>query len=180
LSKKPVQLVIAIFENELGAEKTLRSLKAEEKDALQSVLAAVALQKNADNSVHYKDVGMTPTKGAVAGIVLGTVVGIATGGAGLALGALGGLLGGVMGKRKREGQITTEQVNQVIASIPAGSSALLAVVEQATAEPWEILLQNQGAQTFLTDISADLAAKLDQHGEAAHEALMSQINATDG
>ena len=180
MSEKPVQLVIAIFENEFGAEQTLSSLKAEEKAALQSVLAAVALQKNANSRVRYKDVGMTPTKGAVAGIVLGGVVGIATGGAGLALGALGGLLGGVMGKRKREDKITAEQVNQVIASIPAGSSALLAVVEQATAERWELLLQRHSAQTFLTDISADLAAKLDQHGEAAHEALMSQINGTDG
>jgi uncharacterized membrane protein len=176
MSEKPAQFVIAIFESETGAEETLRALKVDKKEALHGVEAAVAMSKDIDNRVHYKDVGLTPAKGAVAGVVIGAVVGIATGGVGLALGALGGVIGGVVGRRKREGQLASEQVNQVLASIGPGSSALLTVVEQGNAEAFEAVLHSEGAHTFVMDISADLAAKLDPHGEAAHNALMEQLS----
>jgi uncharacterized membrane protein len=176
MSEKAVQFVIAIFEGEQGAEETLSALKADRKETLQGVQSAVAMRKDQDSRIHYKDVGMTPVKGAVAGVVLGAVVGIATGGAGLALGALGAVLGGVVGKRKREGQISSEQVNQVVASIQPGSSALLTVVEKSAAVQFENLLHTEGATTFITDISVDLAAQLDPHGETAHIALIEQLN----
>lgn len=177
MSEKPVQFVIAMFESETGAEEALRALKANKKEALDGVQAAVAMSKDADNRVHYKDVGLTPAKGAVAGVVLGAVVGIVTGGTGLALGALGALFGGVVGKRRREGKIASEQVNQVVASIQPGSSALLTIVEPGAAETFEGLLHAESAQTFVMDISADLAAKLDPHGEAAHNALIEKLQA---
>ena len=176
MSEKSVQFVIAIFESEQGAEETLSALKADNKEALNGVQAAVAMRKDTNGRIHYKDVGLTPAKGAVAGVVLGAVVGIATGGAGLALGALGALVGGVVGKRKREGQIASEQVNQVLASIQPGSSALLTVVEQSAAVQFEDLLHTEGATTFMTDITADLAAQLNPHGEVAHAALTDQLN----
>ena len=176
MSDKPVQFVIAIFESEAGAEETLGVLKADKKEALTGVQAAVAMYKDADSRVHYKDVGLTPAKGAAAGVILGAVVGIVTGGAGLALGALGAVLGGVVGKRKREGGITSEQVNQVVAAIQPGSSALLIVIEEEAATAFEATLGEAGAHTFTVDISADLAAKLDPHGEAAHNALMEQLD----
>jgi len=175
MSEKPVQFVIAVFDTEQGAEETLSNLKAEKKEKLPGVQAAVAMRKDAQGRIHYMDVGMTPAKGAVAGIVMGAVVGIATGGAGLVLGTLGALLGGVIGKRKREGQIRAEQVNQVVASIPKGSSALLTIVEPEFAAEFEDLLQAEGGQTFSADISANLAAQLGEHGEAAHAALMEQL-----
>ncbi len=176
MSEKAVQFVIAIFEGEQAAEETLSALKTDKKEKLSGVQAAVAMRKDADSRIHYKDVGMTPAKGAVAGVVLGAFIGIATGGVGLALGALGGLLGGAMGKRKREGQIASEQVNQVVASIKPGSSALLTIVDKDAAEKFEALLHAEGAHTFITDISADLAAQLDQHGDTAHAALEDQLN----
>lgn len=176
MSEKAVQFVIAIFEGEQAAEETLSALKTDKKEKLSGVQAVVAMRKDVDSRIHYKDVGMTPVKGAAAGVVLGAFIGIATGGVGLALGALGALLGGAMGKRQREGQIAAEQVNQVVASIKPGSSALLAVVEQDAAEKFEALLQAAGAYTFITDISADLAAQLDPHGEAAYAALTDQLN----
>jgi hypothetical protein len=119
---------------------------------------------------------MTPVKGAVAGVVMGTVVGIATGGVGLVFGTLGALLGGVVGKRKRETQVSAEKVNQVVASIPAGSSALLTIVESQAAADFEALLHASKAQTFSADISADLATELHQHSDAAHQVLIDQLS----
>ena len=86
------------------------------------------------------------------------------------------MLGGVIGKRKREDHIAAEQVNQVVGSIPPGSSALLTIVEEDAGSDFEELLHASSAHTFSADISADLAVKLSQHGEAAHEALMEQLN----
>ncbi len=175
MSEKPVQLMIAVFDSEPWAEETLSRLKTGGKQRLKGVQAAVAMRKDDQGQIRYKDVGMSPTKGAVAGIVMGAAVGIATGGAGLVLGALGALLGGVVGKHKREGQIRAEQVNQVVASIPKGSSALLAILEPEFAAEFEDLLQAEGGQTFSADISANLAAQLGEHGETAHAALMEQL-----
>jgi len=175
MDEKAVQFVIAIFENEAGAEETLSRLKAEKKEELKAVQAAVAMRKDAQSGIHYKDVGMTPAKGALAGVAIGAIVGIATGGAGLVLGAVGALLGGVVGKRKREDHVAAEKVNQVVASIPPGSSALLTIVETDAAAEFEALLHASGTQTFTAEISADLAAALNEHGETAHEALMEQL-----
>ena len=100
MDEKAVQFVIAIFESEAGAEETLSRLKSEKKEELKGVQAAVAMRKDAESRIHYKDVGMTPAKGAVAGIVIGAIMGIATGGAGLVLGAVGG----AVGRRGRQAQ----------------------------------------------------------------------------
>ena len=175
MGEKAVQFVIAIFESEERAEETLSRLKTEKKNELKDVQAAVAMRKDAESGIHYKDVGMTPAKGAVAGIVMGAIVGIATGGSGLVLGAVGALLGGVVGKRKREDHVSAEKVNQVVASIPPGSSALLTIVEARAAANLEALFGASGAQTFVADISSDLAGALDEHAEAAHQALMDQL-----
>ena len=176
MSTKPVQFVIALFDSEQGAEEILITLKTDEKEIMKDAQAAVAMRKDANSRIYYKDVGMTPAKGAVSGVVMGAVVGIATGGAGLALGALGALLGSVVGKRTREGKITSEQVNQVVASIQPESSALLLVVEKGAADVFENLLQVAGGHTFVTDISADLATQLDPHGELAYNALIEELN----
>ncbi len=176
MDEKAVQFVIAIFESEAGAEETLTRLKSDKKEELKGVQAAVAMRKDAQSQIHYKDVGMTPTKGAVAGIAIGAIVGIATGGAGLVLGAVGGLLGGVVGRRKREGHVAAEKVNQVVASIPARSSALLTIVDTEATDDFEGLLQESGAHTFVAEISADLASTLEEHANATHAALMEQLN----
>ena len=46
MSEKSVQFVIAIFESEKGAEETLSALKADNKEALNGVQAAVAMRKD--------------------------------------------------------------------------------------------------------------------------------------
>ncbi|MFN2150435.1 MAG: hypothetical protein ACK2T5_02480 [Anaerolineales bacterium] len=175
MSEKSVQFVIAIYDAEQGAEEALAAFKAGKKEKLQGIQGAVAMRKDSDGQIHYKDVGLTPAKGALAGVLMGAVVGIATGGAGLVLGAVGALLGGVVGRRQREGHVAAEQVNQVVASLPPGSSALLSIVDQDAAPAFENLLQSAGVQTFSADISADLAARFSEHAEAAQAALLEQL-----
>ena len=176
MDQKSVQFVIAIFDNETGAEETLSRLKSEKKEILGSVQAAVVMRKDTESNIHYKDVGMTPAKGALAGTAIGAIIGIATGGASLVLGAAGALLGGMVGKRKREGNVAAEKVNQVVASIPTESSALLAIVETDATDQFEELLHGSAAQTFTAEISADLASALNEHADETHAAFLENLN----
>jgi uncharacterized membrane protein len=175
VDEKAVQFVIAIFESEAGAEETLSRLKSEKYQILSSVQAAVVMRKDAQNQVHYKDVGMTPAKGALAGTAIGAIIGIATGGAGLVLGAAGAMLGSLVGKRKREGNVAAEKVNQVVASIPTEASALVAIVETDAITAFEQLLQGYAAQTFTAEISADLASALNKNADDTHTAFLENL-----
>jgi len=175
VDENAVQFVIAMFESETGAEETLSRLKSEKKEALNGVQAAVVMRKDAKSQIYYKDVGMTPAKGALGGTAIGAIIGIATGGASLVLGAAGALLGGLVGKRKREGNVAAEKVNQVVASIPAESSALLAIVETGATDPFEELLQGNAAQTFTAQISTDLASALNKNADGTHAAFLENL-----
>ncbi len=175
MSEKSVQLVYTVFNYEQCAEEILKTLKAEQKEKLSGVQAAVAMRKDAQGKISYHDLGMTPGKGALEGVILGAIVGIVTGGTGIALGALGALVGSLMGKRKREDRISAERVNQVVASLPPGSSAIVAIVESEAVPDLEKALQVSGADTFTVDISSDLAEQLAEHQDAGYSVLMDEL-----
>src|SRR5262245_52807235 len=101
MNNPTVQVILAVFNDENGAESALKQLKAAKKEKLK-IQAAVAMVKDASGSrFHYKEVGLTPGKGALSGVVLGATLGIMTGGATVILGAAGALLGGLIGRKKQ-------------------------------------------------------------------------------
>jgi uncharacterized membrane protein len=175
MDEKAVRFVIAMFDSETGAEETLSNLKTENKEALKAVQGAVAMRKDSESHIHYTDVGMTPSKGALAGVAIGAILGIATGGAGLVLGAAGALLGGVTGNRRRESQVAAEKINQVVASIPPGTSALLTIIDAGAAADFEKLLHASSQHTFSAEINANLGAALQEQGAAVHDALLEKL-----
>ena len=180
----PMHLIIAAFDDPSRAEEALKTLKESRDEKLIGVQAAVALRKDEAGQVHFKDVGLTPAKGAVGGVVLGAVVGILTGGTGLALGALGALVGGLVGRKKRDSRFSAERVNQIAASLAPGSSAAVIVMEPGWAVVLEEELSLLGADVLIADIPADVDQHLDASQEAAYAALLSQVkraeNAEDG
>ena len=62
MTQPVANLIIALYEDEDGAENSLNQLKEDNKGALESVQAAVAVQKDANSGLHYKDVGLTPQR----------------------------------------------------------------------------------------------------------------------
>lgn len=174
-----LHLIIAAFEAETGAEEALKSLKESQDEELIGIQAAVALHKDENGQMHFKDVGLTPTKGAVGGVVLGAVVGILTGGTGIALGALGALVGGLVGRRKRDSRFPAERVNQLAAALAPGSSAALIVMEPG----WAVILEERlgllGAEILAADIPADVARQSTAEREAAYTALVNQLKHTE-
>ena len=170
-----LHLIIAAFDGEASAEETLKALKASREEKLVGVQAAVALHKDDAGQIHFRDVGLTPAKGAVAGVALGAVVGILTGGTGLALGAVGALVGGIAGKRKQESDLPARRLNQVAAALAPGSSAILIVMEPGWAVVLEEALELRGADLLTLEIPADIAERPAAERDAAFAALLAQL-----
>jgi uncharacterized membrane protein len=170
-----LHLIIAAFDSATGAEETLKALKASREEKLVGVQAAVAMHKDEASQIHFRDVGLTPAKGAVAGVALGAVVGILTGGTGLALGAVGALVGGIAGKRKQESDFPTERLNQVATALAPGSSAILIVMEPGWAVVLEEALELRGADLLTLEFPADIAEHPAAEREAAFAALLDQL-----
>jgi uncharacterized membrane protein len=175
MSESSMHLMIAVFDDEAGAEQALRMLKESRDEKLVGIQAAVALHKDKEGHLHFKDVGLTPAKGAVGGVVLGAVVGVLTGGTGLALGALGALVGGLAGKKKRDSRFSADRINQVAAALAPGHSAALIVMEPG----WVVVLQKHlellGADVLTAEVPAGVAEHLDAGQEAAYAALIGQL-----
>ena len=171
MSEVSVQLLVAAFDTEAGAAEAIKTLKESKDEALKGVQAAVALRKDQEGQIHFKDVGLTPAKGALAGVVLGAVVGVLTGGTGLALGALGAFVGGLVGRKKRDSRFPTERINKLATSLAPGSSAIVLVAVPGEVGELETELEALGADILMADIPADVAQELEGHHEAAYSAL---------
>lgn len=179
MSEATLHLIVAAFDQADRAEEALKTLKESRDEKLVGIQAAVALHKDREGQIHFKDVGLTPARGAVGGVVLGAVVGVLTGGTGLALGALGALVGGLVGRKKRESRFPTDRINQIAASLPPGSSAILVVMESG----WAVVLEEElallGADVMTADIPADIAEHPAADQEAAYTALIDRVKRTE-
>ena len=167
-----LHLIIAAFERRNGCRRGIEDAQRRPgRKRLVGVQAAVAMHKDERSQIHFKDVGLSPAKGAVGGVVLGAAIGILTGGTGLALGAVGALVGGIAGKRKQESGFPTERLNQVAATLAPGSSAILIVMEPG----WVVVLEEElellGARLLTLEIPADIAERPAAERDAAFAAL---------
>ena len=173
--KVAMHLIVAAFDGQARAEEALKNLKESRDEKLIGMQAAVALHKDETGQIHFKDVGLTPAKGAAGGVVLGAVVGVLTGGTGLALGALGALVGGLVGRKKRESRFSADRINQLAASLAPGSSAAVIVMEPGWGAVVEEDLALRGGDVMMAEIPADLDQHLDAGQKAAYSALLSQM-----
>lgn len=171
MDRDSVKFVVAVFEEVEAAEDALKVLRAGIKEDKFEIDAAMAMSKDPQGGVHYKDVGLTPAKGAIGGLVLGSAIGLLTGGTSLILGTLGGLVGGVFGRKKRDSRFSSRQVNQVLAEISPGSSALLMVVENQHLTALQDILEKKDAEIFVAAVPEELAEELHQHHDEAYTAL---------
>ncbi|MCP4361351.1 MAG: DUF1269 domain-containing protein [Chloroflexi bacterium] len=168
MNKEPVGLIVASFTNEADMEAALKILKKEETVVIHGV---VGIYKDDNGNIHHKDVGMTPGKGAVAGLVLGATLGVLTGGTALALGALGSIIGGILGKKKEDKHVPVELYNWEAAKLKPGDTAVLVVFDPQGTAVLVADLEAVSSEVLTAVLSADLLQQLAQHKETAYTML---------
>ena len=156
-------LSITIFHNQADKDQAIQMIQSLHKDN-EKVSAAIAIDKEMNGKIRYKDIGLTSTKGAASGLVLGAVVGVLTGGIGLVLGTAGGLIGGLIGSKKYQDRFSEVRLHEVIAGLKPGSSAIVAVVQKDSLPEVEKSMAVFDAEFFNAELSDDLAEKLKQAG----------------
>jgi uncharacterized membrane protein len=176
----PVQLIVASFKTEDGAEKALAELKAAKKDHLIRIDNAAVLRKDAAGKVHIKELkDMGGGKGAAIGGLLGAGLAILTGGATLAVAGLGAVLGGVAAKASDAG-FKDDRLKTLGDSLTPGSSAIVAVIEHRWIEDYEAAMREQQADVFTTALAADIATQLEANRESAYTVLSTDEGVAGG
>ena len=174
MSDVPVQLIIAAFQDEKGAEQALQHLKAAKKEHLIKIQNAAIIRKDKQGKLHIDETkDMKGGKGALIGGVTGAVLGILSGGATLAISGAGALIGGLTAKLRDSG-FKDERLERLGKNLPPGSSAIVAVIDHIWVAELERELQQAGADVLTDAISADVAAQLEAGGEAAYTAIAAE------
>lgn len=171
----PVQVIVAAFQNEEGAEDALKKLKDAKKEQVIDIDNAAILRRDEDGKLHVRELrDMSGGKGALIGGVVGAVSGLIAGPLVLATGA-GALIGGLAAKLRDSG-FRDERLKQLGAALTPGTSALVAVIEHTWVHDVERLLADYGANVTTESIKADIAQQL----EAGHTVAYTAVATDEG
>jgi uncharacterized membrane protein len=171
MSDVPVQMLIAAFNEEKGADEALQALKEAKWAGLIGIDNAAVIRRDEKNKLHIKETGdWGGGKGAAAGGAIGAAAGILLGPGALVTGAVGALIGGLAAKLRDSG-FSDARLKKVGEGLKPGTSAIIAVIEHKWVAELEREMAEAGADVFTEQISADIAAQLDAGREVAYTAL---------
>jgi uncharacterized membrane protein len=176
VSEVPVQVVIAAFQEEKGADEVLGQLKQAKWAGLIGIQNAAVIRRDQKNKLHIKELkDWGGGKGAAFGGALGAVVGVLAGPGILVVGAAGALIGGLAAKLRDSG-FSDARLEAVGDSLQPGTSAIVAVIEHKWVAELEKEMQEAEADVFTMAVAADVAEQL----QAGREVAFTALSATDG
>ena len=150
-NKTPAAVVVAVFDNNAAAQAGLNQIKASKKEI--GLRDAAIVYRDGDKIKVKETKDMGGGKGAVIG---GVIAGIATGG----LSILGGaLIGGLIAKG-HDANLPDKELKQLLAALPEGSDAVIAVVDETSSQAAVDILSGAGATATTLSLDADTAARL--------------------
>jgi uncharacterized membrane protein len=166
----PVQVIVATFQNEGGAEDALQQLKEAQKEDVIDIENAALLRRDEGGTLHMKEPrDMHGGKGAAIGGVTGAVAGLLAGPVVLAAG-IGALIGGLAAKLRDSG-FRDDRLKQLGEALTPGTSALVAVIEHTWVRDAEQMLRERGATVMTESITADIAEQLGAGHAVAYTAV---------
>jgi uncharacterized membrane protein len=172
MSDVPVQLVVAAFQAENGADEALKELKQAKREKLIGIVDAAVIRRDQKDKIHIKeteDVG--GGKGAVAGGLFGAAIGLLGGPVGLVLaGATGALVGGLAAKKIDMG-ISNDRLKELGDGLKPGTSAIVAIIEHKWVATLEQELAEAGADVMTQALKADISEQLEAGREVAFTAV---------
>ncbi len=170
MSQVPVELIVAAFQDEQGADKALKKLQQAKKQHLVGIQNAAVIRRDQKNRLHISETAdWSGGKGAAVGAIVGGAIGLIFPPSVLAAGAVGAAVTG-LGARLRDSGFPDEHLKEIGAALKPGTSAIVAVVEHTWVADLERELEAQGAKTVREAIAADIAEQLAQGREVAYTA----------
>lgn len=170
MSQVPVELIVAAFQDENGADNALQALQAAKKDRLIAIQNAAVIRRDTNNKLHIRETAdWSGGKGAAVGAIVGGAIGLIFPPSILAAGAIGAGVG-ALGAKLRDSGFQDDQLKEVGAALKPGTSAIVAVVEHTWVAEMEREMAEQGARTVRQAITADIAAQLAEGRNVAYTA----------
>jgi uncharacterized membrane protein len=162
-----VQAIVAAFSSPEGAQELMDDLKQGRKAGLIGIIDAAVVVKDSDGKLKITDAKRRSrrTRGIITGGVVGGLLGLLAGPVGLAAvggGAVGALAGRMSNAPMRH---TMQGIGE---SLPANSSAIVAVIEHTWVNDLQNAMIEEGAQVLRSAIAADIAATLQAGGNVLY------------
>jgi YegS/Rv2252/BmrU family lipid kinase len=173
MEKEATLLTLIVFNDPDGATKALEQLQKEKKSP--GLKSAVIVQKDRLGKLSVKDIGLTPGKGAAAGILLGAALGVLSGGATLALGAVAGMLGGLIGRHSRRQRLAPDLTRPLSEALKPGCSAILGAGEQELPEAIANEFSQLGAELISIELTDEVQQVIKTHRGEAYQALENEL-----
>ena len=154
--RKPQDLIVASFTGENAAREALIKFAAE-RDNLNGAKELAIVTHSADGRLHMTEqndlgIGMT----AAGGATTGALVGLIGGPIGALIGAAtGALIGGVAGRIIDTG-IPDDKLREIATSLPAGSSAVVGLVESTAVDGFRRALSAVGGSVMSHGVRDDI------------------------
>lgn len=175
MNDTPVELIVAAFQDEEGAEEALKELKQAKREHLIGIKDAAVIRRDENDKVHIKDVrDVGGGKGAVAGAVFGTAIALLSGPAGIVLGgAVGALVGGLTAKAVDMG-LPNKRLKELSEALKPGTSAIVAVIEHKWVTQIEDAMAEAGAAVMREALKADISQQLEAGKEVSYSSVESE------
>jgi uncharacterized membrane protein len=126
----PLELIISAYDRPDQARQMLASIRRSVQDGNLEIKDAAILVKDERGQVRLDDTqDVTPGQGALFGAITGGLIGLLAGPAGALAGAMAGAATGGVGAALIDMGFSNDQLKELQASMPAGSSALVILVE---------------------------------------------------
>jgi uncharacterized membrane protein len=172
MADAPIELIVAAFQDEQGAENALTELKNAKREQLIAIKDAAVIRRDVNNKVHIKDVrDVGGGKGAVAGAIFGTAIALLTGPVGIVIGgAAGALVGGLTAKAVDTG-LPNKRLKELAEALKPGTSAIVAIIEHTWVTDIEQMMADAGAQVMRDAIKADISEQLEAGRNVSYTAL---------
>jgi len=165
MSSSTMELFVAIYGTEIGAGAALKDFKAAERAGSIHLVDGAVLVHTADDKVKFEEsADPSGKKWAKRGAITGGLVGLMFPPAIIASAVVGGGAGAVWGKVRDKG-FKDDDLKEIAASLPPGTSAIIAIAEDRMVEQLERGLAGYERIARHT-VSADAAAVIVAEVEA--------------
>ncbi len=168
MSDRPIQIIVAAFNNPDQATTVMADLKQGKKVGLIGIIDAAVVVKDSNGKLKITDAKRRTRKGLVTGGVVGGLIGLVIAPPVTAIAAGGGVIGALVGKLK--GAPLRAEMKDLGSVLQPNTSAIIAVIEHTWVEQVEAVLAEAGAQLIRDAIKADIAEQLETGGNVLYTA----------